>query len=152
MTTPLVVCHRNLLLAAAQQRPPWQTPCPPPIRALPRAPPNNMLIVTSFLSLPPSPSCPGNAAPANPRPPPPSCTNSAITAQITQLHTRRHRHPTPPPTSRQHLSTPAAPFLSQQCHCTTTALTTPWHVRHCRFHFPLPSFTAPRSSPAAQAI
>jgi hypothetical protein len=31
------------------RRRPWRTPCPPHPRALPYAPPNNMLIVTSLL-------------------------------------------------------------------------------------------------------
>ena len=31
------------------RRRPWRTPCPPHPRALPHAPPNNMLIVTSLL-------------------------------------------------------------------------------------------------------
>jgi hypothetical protein len=31
------------------RRQPWRTPCPPHPRALPHAPPNNMLIITSLL-------------------------------------------------------------------------------------------------------
>ena len=96
MTTPLVVCRCNLLLATAQKRPPWQMPCPPPPRALPQAPPNNMLIVTSLLSLTPLPSCPDNASPANPGPPPPLYPNSATTVPTMQQHTHSHRHLTPP--------------------------------------------------------
>ena len=51
---------------------------------LPHAPSNNMLIVTSLLSLMPLPSSPSKAVPSNPCPPPPSCPDSAATAPTTQ--------------------------------------------------------------------
>ena len=105
--------------------------------------PNNMLIVTSLLRLPPLPSCPGNAAPTDPCLSPPSCPGSATTVPTTQWHTHRYRHPTPPPTPRQHRSTPAAHSPTQQRLCATTVLTTPRHPLYFRVHFPLPSFPGP---------
>ena len=108
----------------------WWTPCPPHPRALPQRDviptaamvdavpppprrlatrlPNNILIVTSLLSLTPLPSCPGNTAPTNPHPSLSSHPNNAATAPSMQQHTRCHCHPPLPPTPHRHLPNMAA--------------------------------------------
>ena len=113
-------CH-NFLLAATRQRSslrrtPHRGACagarnvisggghgrrcaPPSPPRLATCPLNNVLIVTSLLSLMPMHFCPGNASPVDRQRP---------HAPTTQWHTHHLRHPSPPLLPHQHRSIPAA--------------------------------------------
>ena len=110
----LLSCRKNrkpTTMAGEEDHPPWQPPpchCPttstvaddvppPHPQALPHAQHNNMLIVTSLLSLTQLPSCSNNATLTGPRPPLLPCPANATTAPTMQGHNCAHCHPTPPP-------------------------------------------------------
>jgi len=59
-----------------------------------------------FLSLTPRHSCPGNAAPTDPHPPPPSHPDKAIAAPTMQWHTHHLHHPSLPLPPHRALTTP----------------------------------------------
>jgi hypothetical protein len=126
--------------AVADAMPPWTTFLVPPPhpRALPHAPPNNMLIVTSLFKpeatalLPqqrqaslPTPTT--ALTPTDSRSPPPSCPDNAAAAPTKKRHNRRHRQPSPSPMPRrlQHAHRPPTALTMLPCSsCPAVAPTT----------------------------